>query len=726
MDSYFYDNITGSDHIIRLLALSPGREENPLYGTLETCRLDGAVEYEALSYCWGPTRLESNIHCSRGSIPITKTLERALRVLRHDHKTRRLWIDQICINQQDNAERSSQVRLMYEIYSLAQRTIVWLGEDEGEHGPVVEKLFRDFQAMGADYRKPAFIINSSGEATMLNPVHSLDEQIRIEEEEIRMEVEEDQKITANKKTPWFPEDDVLDQCRLPLRSSKAWPAFNELLRSRYFTRAWTLQEVLSSREAVIIWGATELTWASLRVAYRWVMLNRCHIKDTRPISESPELETVPFLNIEFDWFRGRRCSDLAGLVAICRDALQATDPRDQIYAFISLASDGKDFNIDYRKRKEDVFRDFAKHCILQCGDLTMLNFAGLYRDEGPRLPSWVPSWSSRSIFGKTPSHNDSLRAAVTSGEPMFPLAGEVRSKIFMRHYHWRSEASLAERPDQLFIKGYRLPKDQAKMVCTHQAFLMEDTTFVSIEASYKELCQLCESPSTILREMVKCLVSAETEERIDDHGLSAHFISFIFNCILLNLKRFEKTLDRFVPSLEMIRIASDAMESGVIATDSAFSTLSSTQQEYIKNVIREAYSNRLSQEGLDKVLKAISDNWKSERAFAFDHSFGLTGLGRKLFLTNQGRVGIGPACMTTTDMIIIAYGGETPYVLRSVPDTQEYLLLGDCYIHDLMDGTAEPKDDDPPAEWFCLGGEPRQTMDTTVASSGAQEAGSID
>ncbi|KAH8768892.1 heterokaryon incompatibility protein-domain-containing protein, partial [Diaporthe sp. PMI_573] len=338
MASYNYEQIGDSERVIRVLILSAGTQEDPLRGNIEICSLDKAKPYEALSYCWGSPIMNALIDCSRGSIRITKTLEHALKVLRHQDTTRRLWIDQICINQIDNAERSSQVRLMYDIYSLAQRTVVWLGDDEHELGPVV----RNFRLTDAQFKAE----------------------------------ESDGELIANHESRWFPTDEILRRCPLPDRSSEAWPAFNALLESVYFTRVWTLQEVLSSREAVILWGTTELPWAKLRGAYHWAILNHCMVKDLRQDIHSPALKRVKFLELEISWFRGMRFQSLADLVIICREGFEATNPRDQIYAFTSLASDGRDFEINYDKSEAEVFTDFSR-CYLRSGDLTMLNLAGL-------------------------------------------------------------------------------------------------------------------------------------------------------------------------------------------------------------------------------------------------------------------------------------------------------------------------------------------------------------
>lgn len=63
---------------------------------------------------------------------ITPNLDTALRRIRLPDRIRALWVDAICINQQDVAERGGQVQLMGSIYSKARQVIVWLGKDEDD------------------------------------------------------------------------------------------------------------------------------------------------------------------------------------------------------------------------------------------------------------------------------------------------------------------------------------------------------------------------------------------------------------------------------------------------------------------------------------------------------------------------------------------------------------------------------------------------------------------
>ncbi|KAF2732509.1 HET-domain-containing protein [Polyplosphaeria fusca] len=56
----------------------------------------------------------------------------------YPHLHRTLWIDALCINQDDIVERGHQVRLMREIYSKAQKVSVWLGDEKHMQDTFIE------------------------------------------------------------------------------------------------------------------------------------------------------------------------------------------------------------------------------------------------------------------------------------------------------------------------------------------------------------------------------------------------------------------------------------------------------------------------------------------------------------------------------------------------------------------------------------------------------------
>jgi hypothetical protein len=117
---------------IRLLTLLPAPHiDDEIYVTLSKASLDdAALKYDALSYTWGASTEHHTIRLHDQVHPVTDNLFYALRRIRHRRAEKRIWIDAICINQEDIRERSQQVTLMGDIYSKAERVLVWLGESE--------------------------------------------------------------------------------------------------------------------------------------------------------------------------------------------------------------------------------------------------------------------------------------------------------------------------------------------------------------------------------------------------------------------------------------------------------------------------------------------------------------------------------------------------------------------------------------------------------------------
>ena len=119
-------------HSIRLLNIIPVKantvgEPRWRYKLITTNTQD-APAYETLSYVWGTSSRNESLELSNGtSLRTTKTLEQALPHIANQCSTGYLWIDQICINQDDLSERAQQVSIMGDVYSKCKRVLVWLG-----------------------------------------------------------------------------------------------------------------------------------------------------------------------------------------------------------------------------------------------------------------------------------------------------------------------------------------------------------------------------------------------------------------------------------------------------------------------------------------------------------------------------------------------------------------------------------------------------------------------
>ena len=96
---------------------------------------DDLPPYTALSYVWGePDPGKHKISLDGSALDVTPNLHAAIDTLSRleDLTRQRLWIDAICINQDDLDERAFQVRLMRDLYSRGRQTIAYLGPEDDE------------------------------------------------------------------------------------------------------------------------------------------------------------------------------------------------------------------------------------------------------------------------------------------------------------------------------------------------------------------------------------------------------------------------------------------------------------------------------------------------------------------------------------------------------------------------------------------------------------------
>lgn len=155
---------------IRVVNILPGKGTDPSGICLEFVSkpVDIAADkasyyYEAVSYVWGQKANPVNITFKQkddttgstlSALEITHNLSEALLHLRHEDVPRSVWIDAICINQNDNNEKSHQVRMMGDVYKKASKVVAWLGPSTEVPGrrwgsnlamQVIEKTGRDIR-----------------------------------------------------------------------------------------------------------------------------------------------------------------------------------------------------------------------------------------------------------------------------------------------------------------------------------------------------------------------------------------------------------------------------------------------------------------------------------------------------------------------------------------------------------------------------------------------------
>lgn len=101
------------------------------------------MQYEALSYTWGDSSGTTTITVNNSEMTITASLAKALSALRNTSTIRVLWIDQMCINQQDLGEKLLQISLLTSVYRGCTQTVIWLGERDKASGRAIDRLNRE-------------------------------------------------------------------------------------------------------------------------------------------------------------------------------------------------------------------------------------------------------------------------------------------------------------------------------------------------------------------------------------------------------------------------------------------------------------------------------------------------------------------------------------------------------------------------------------------------------
>jgi hypothetical protein len=127
--------LSGTQLRSRFLRIHPGKPDGRLKCTLFTSTLIGA-RYEALSYTWGTDAQCNPVIVNKVAVGVTLNLQSALLALRRPSKSRVMWIDALCINQNDLQERSHQVQQMGDIYRCAAKVVIWLGAESDDSGAV--------------------------------------------------------------------------------------------------------------------------------------------------------------------------------------------------------------------------------------------------------------------------------------------------------------------------------------------------------------------------------------------------------------------------------------------------------------------------------------------------------------------------------------------------------------------------------------------------------------
>ena len=377
---FVHSPLSKSAKAIRLLDLHPAYEKQAeVRGRIRDANLDNRPSYKALSYVWGNPEVTLPIIVNGGTYRVTENCYAALQRLRNTDQSR-VWVDAVCINQGDDQEKSAQIPLMREIYSMAEEVIIWLGKSIADWKPSDEMdvnlafgLIKDLSRFGHVIEDLSSFIDVSR--------------------------------STNGAEEKFPR--------------KRWQALANLFYHPWFQRLWTYQEVVVSSRATVLGLFRSIGWHELGIAaetihrysdkdIEWVL----EVSYSHSIQELPSWITYCEGAMVMPRFLAERLYDtqkkkLSTMSIV--DILQTTrrylcvDPRDRIFAIYGLSEDATsvDFFPDYTKEVSQVYTQCTWSIIKTTRSLSLLCLTGLQSDpyipsayHSLAFPSWVVDWGN--------------------------------------------------------------------------------------------------------------------------------------------------------------------------------------------------------------------------------------------------------------------------------------------------------------------------------------------
>ena len=321
---------------IRLLAIRPNVGGQVLQCRFSIARLSENPDFVALSYVWGGLPPTEEMELGGKRFYIRRNLWELLSHVRRPKSLMIVWVDAVCINQDDIPERNSQVGLMSQIFGVATLVIAWLGEAKTNAGRVL-----------LPYVKPSGKFKAS--CLFLSDINACWREFQSRSPERRRTI------------------------------LRAWDAILELCQLDYWTRKWIIQEVVLARNVVICYGTVKIPWLLFSMWVNTIRgVEKDMIGDPDPYYND---DNIFFLNGELRHLKvieGCAVGIMSfymhskhGGDAFHKKPLEAlipefqntccSDPRDSIYALLSLANDQEhphSIRADYNKTQADVFFDF--------------------------------------------------------------------------------------------------------------------------------------------------------------------------------------------------------------------------------------------------------------------------------------------------------------------------------------------------------------------------------
>ncbi|OTB18784.1 hypothetical protein K445DRAFT_364069 [Daldinia sp. EC12] len=365
MSDYHYSPLAPGQ--FRVIHLNPGTSSKVTASLEVVNRLDRCY-YEAVSYCWGSDELTQVVTMNDESVlKVTDSVYSLLFHLRHRENTRKLWVDQMCINQTDHAEKAAQVKDIRKVYKYTNRLIIWLGDGDDESDQAMDILHNVSNRLGIKgFADITSELNLAG---------------------LSLTVDSSGSISA---WPWI---------KVARLVSRPW-----------FTRMWVVPEVFlaADNESIVCCGFSQISWWKFSILHKGLTNSPWSPEDSTTFSTEMNYETATTLPLEWllDSFGSMEEHLKLFYILWYMKERHCKQPRDRIFAIRplipSLGAGDLVPNFDDACSDVQVFTEATRLIISSSKSLTVLGVCQLRRNLSG-LPSWVPDWTCNGLTRPTKS-----------------------------------------------------------------------------------------------------------------------------------------------------------------------------------------------------------------------------------------------------------------------------------------------------------------------------------
>jgi hypothetical protein len=361
---YQYRRLDRSRQEIRLLTLGPGSGTDMLRCTLEHAFLDikPLPIYETISYVCGDAANKCPIILHGHGVLAMATSEAALRRMRLHDKPRTLWIDSICIHQNNAEEKGHQVGMMCQIYTNTFRNLIWLG-------PSNPTMAESIKAMEA----------------------------------ILQEIAVETRDYADFKELLFGKNRRALYSRKSLSGNVDCLALLRILDNPWFSRLWIVQEVSLAPTSMCHCGDFETPFTNILRSAMWLNHKLYQLPKILPSTVHHLLHAVSMFDAAdktYGRFHIRGFSSVMLILLSRFGHMRTFDRRDRVFALLGLWQMFTETKIlpgvlepDYNISVVEVFKIYTRYAVEESASLCPLEWISEPSREmrNASWPSWLPA-----------------------------------------------------------------------------------------------------------------------------------------------------------------------------------------------------------------------------------------------------------------------------------------------------------------------------------------------